>query len=292
MPSTTELEERFFEVRHIITCLYKLSIVIQNPASRDQLLRCAKIEVAHYEYFDVAHASQKFPFAAEYLVERLGKANTKRRQLFQYHEQHHDKLALYIDAPIGPELYSQRDNLDGEVEADLNPAMKDERLTRGQVSIAKTVNTQTTVSTFVERSARAPGGSDDGRSQTSYATSVGDISYSKLRIPVPPTLAREFDGEPFECPYCFSMTAVENSRSWMYASLSIAVTCAKTQFSGNTYSATCVRMCAPSKTATSPTASSKAATTGSTTKSRSIAGSGSAMRAVKSFQPEPGSWIT
>lgn len=210
------------EVKHIVTCLYKLSIVIQNPVSRDRLERCEKIEVDHYEYFDIAHASQKFPFAEQYLVDRLGKANTKRRQLFQYHEKHHDKLALYIDAPIDPELDLQDTEGDdpdaGLLERDQDPAVKIENPTPGLVTIAKTVNTQTTVSTFVERSARQTEGSDAGRSQTSYATSVGDDTHTKLRIPAPPKVARDFDGEPFECPYCFSVTAVENSRSWMYAS--------------------------------------------------------------------------
>lgn len=294
--STTELEERFLEVKHIITCLYKLSIAIQNPASRDRLQRCAKIEVDHYEYFDIAHASQKFPFAEQYLVDRLGKANTKRRQLFQYHEQHHDKIALYIDAAIDPELDQQDtrgDGLDGgALEADVDPALKIECPTAGIVTIAKTANTQTTVSTFVERSARQAKGSDTGRSQTSYATSVGDDTDTKLRIPAPPGIAREFDGEPFECPYCFSMTAVVNSRSWMYASTSFRVTCAKTLFLGNTYSGTFVRIFARFETAPSPTASSKVAMNGSTTKSSSIAASGSVTPVATYFQREPNSCIT
>lgn len=215
LPSTTELEERFLEVKHIITCLYKLSIVIQSPASRDRIQRCAHIEVGHYEYFDIAHVSEKFPLAQQFLIDRLGRSNTKRRQLLEYHKRHHDKLALYIDAPMASGIAQKTFALDlgdGVLEAD---AVVDGSPTAVAATIAKTLNTQTTVSTFFERPSLVPGGSDTGQSQISHGTSVGDDTHTKLRIPAPPIAGRALDGEPFECPYCFCMVEVEDSRAWM-----------------------------------------------------------------------------
>lgn len=284
MTLTTELEERFSEVKHIIGCLYKLSIVIQSPASRDRIERCGKIIVEHYKYFDVAHVSEKFPLAPQYLIDRLGNANTKRRQFFQYLKKHHDKIALYIDAPVQLRIDQPVVAVDLETkvqEADVVPAVKIDCATIGQSVIAKTVNTQTTVSTFVERPTRPTGGSVSGQSQISHGTSVGDDAHTKLCIPAPPRPGRALDGEPFECPYCFSMIVAEDSRSWMHVSVFIAVTCAKNLSLGNMSSAIFVLIFAPSKTAPSPTSFSGAVMTGSPTKSMSIAASGSVMDAKR-----------
>lgn len=214
--SITELEARFLDIKHIIGCLYRLAIVIRNPASRDRLQKCADIEVAHYEFFDIAHASHKFPSAEQYLVDRLGKANTKRRQLLQYHERHHDKLAMYIDLPADGRLDHHQE---AEEDASANvthddPGLTTEYLLPSQSDITTTVITQTTATTFVQPSPGPGEGSDTGQSQTSYATSVGDTN-TRIRIPPPPPLGRELDGEPFECPYCFCIITADGSRSWM-----------------------------------------------------------------------------
>lgn len=94
-------QECFSEIIHVITCLYRGSITIRNPAQRDRLQKCASTNVSRYECFDIQHASNKFPKAEEYLIGRLEKANTTHRQLLKYHEKHHKKLARHIDLPLG-----------------------------------------------------------------------------------------------------------------------------------------------------------------------------------------------
>jgi len=44
----------------------------------------------------------KFPHALKYLHQHLGQANTKRRQLFAYYEQHRSKITQCIDAAPDP----------------------------------------------------------------------------------------------------------------------------------------------------------------------------------------------
>lgn len=225
MNSTTELQERFLEINQVISCLYRFSIAIRNPTPRDRLQKYAAIDVSHYEFFDIQHASHKFPKAEKYLIDRLGKANSRRRQLLKYHEKHHRKLAQYINLPPArpwdtPEVL--RPNHNGTASGgrgfldENNYGLQDRHFNsrKSPATIATTINTQTTISTYVGPSDIIEVRSDNGRSQTSYGTSVTVNTVSKLRVP-PPKPDSTFDGKPFECPYCFSITIVRGSRSWM-----------------------------------------------------------------------------
>lgn len=52
---------------------------------------------------------------------------------------------------------------------------------------------------------------EDQLSQTSYATSTNHAM--RIRVPSPPDEIAAFDGEPFECPYCFT---VRGRQDWKY----------------------------------------------------------------------------
>lgn len=222
---TTELQERFLEITHIITCLYRFSITIQNPTSRDRLLKCASIDVSYYEFFDIQHVSHKFPKAEKYLVDRLGKANSRRRQLLKYHEKHHNKLVRYIGhslawprsalQPNQHEAANEGSELLARTDGDQSAQDLHSHHRKGPSTIATTMNTGTTIATYVEGpSDTIDVDSDTYRSQTSYATSISGDAGRKIRIP-PPRSDSSFDGKPFECPYCFSITIVRGSQAWM-----------------------------------------------------------------------------
>ncbi|KAI5791092.1 hypothetical protein EDC01DRAFT_616360, partial [Geopyxis carbonaria] len=195
LEATTELEELTHEVQHIITTLFKFSIATRNPAPRDLLERCANIEVSHFEFFDIQHISNKFSGMIKSpegnsLVERLGKANTRRRQILKYHRKHHEKIAAY-------------------------PEKEEEEA-------AETVFTRSTVvSTYVPpKSTQHPydlapdNNSDTGISQTSFATSNGGVD-RQIRVPPPPNQESALDGEPFQCPYCYAIKTVRSPLAWM-----------------------------------------------------------------------------
>jgi hypothetical protein len=80
------------EINHTINCLYRMSITLQNQTSRDRLAKIEKINMSHFESFDIEHVKNKYQLSSDngngYLSERLGKANTKRRQILKYHEHH------------------------------------------------------------------------------------------------------------------------------------------------------------------------------------------------------------
>ena len=85
------------DVANIISCLYSLSVAMRQPAPEDRLQKYADIDMSHYKFFDNQHALEKFPNARQFLIQRLGNANTQRRQYFKYRLLHHEKLAKGLD---------------------------------------------------------------------------------------------------------------------------------------------------------------------------------------------------
>lgn len=153
--------------------------------------------------------------APKYITDRLGIANTKRRQLFKYHAKHHDKITRYIDILEPLEAVAQIPDLAVDasegIEQDLLSAPHE-----GTGTIVGTLYTETTVSTVLPNAidTRTKATSDDGQSQTSYATSIGEHGY-KLKVPSPPRVTDVLDGKPFQCPYCFTIVEMYSWKSWM-----------------------------------------------------------------------------
>ncbi|KAF8417853.1 hypothetical protein EV426DRAFT_515588, partial [Tirmania nivea] len=171
------------DISHIITCLYKLFIAIRNPAPPDRLQKLAmSIEDSQSESRDFKYLAKNFQLTPDYLLERLRKGNTKRRQLLRYYQLHHNKLARFVDLPSQDDLkptppirliFWQHDDI-----ADSCPISPEE---------------PGTVSTALKQ-------------QSTPQTSV--------RIPPPPNFDAAYNGQPFECPYCFTLITLDNMRSW------------------------------------------------------------------------------
>ena len=188
----TELEQISRDVEQIITCLYRLSMTVRNPTPHDRYIKAGAIDTSFYEPFDIEHVRQKFPTAADFLVHRLGKAISRRRQYLKYRELHRAKLA-HSSQPL-----------------DLHEVI----LPAASV-VTSTKLTETTASTFIERTPTkefkfTDVASESGANQTSYATSTG--SSSRVRMPSMPTDAT--NGQPFECPYCYMIDTVKDTRAW------------------------------------------------------------------------------
>lgn len=177
------------DVAHIITSLYNLSVAIQNPFPRERLAKLAAIDVSHFKPWDIQHIRRKFPGAPEYLIERIGEANCRRRQLLRYYEGHHGKISRYIDHPV----------------QDPRPHTTTSTLLQSQTTVT-TMKAQAIVSNEL------PTSDGDHRSQTSYTTSV--IHRMCMAIPPPANSRDAFNGQPFQCPYCFLMIKIGNRLSW------------------------------------------------------------------------------
>ncbi|KAM0182216.1 hypothetical protein ACHAPF_001103 [Botrytis cinerea] len=190
---TSELQELFQAMTDANTNLLKLSMVIRNSPNRDDYLKAA----SRYRFdasYDIGHVRDKHGSAkrsADWLIVRLGKAITRRRQYLKYREDHHGKLTRdWDDAMI---------------------------IEKEDKTIALTKAT-----TFVENTSTAQkDGSDLGSSfgsQTSYEATVIGESTGRLNVPSHPRMAFEdvpFQfGSPFRCPYCFTEQVVNNRSAW------------------------------------------------------------------------------
>ncbi|KAJ4347966.1 uncharacterized protein N0V89_009338 [Didymosphaeria variabile] len=89
----TELKQLCGSIQSSVTCLFRLSMAIRDPAPDDRLQKTITVDKSYFEDYDILHAKTKFPDCAEYLTERLGRAISGRRQYFSYRELHHQKLA-------------------------------------------------------------------------------------------------------------------------------------------------------------------------------------------------------
>jgi hypothetical protein len=209
-----EFQECLLDINNTVTCLYNLSIAIANPAPRDRLEKCASIDVSYYYQHDIEHVSHKHPVAEEYLLTRLGKANSKRRQLLQYYERHHKGVAEHLRMPAQANEPHTFDNLDSE--SLVYSTNQTVATTSTNVPVAGTMAVAIGRDVDEIASDVNDGLEDepdfDTRSVTSYASSVGNPD--RLRVPPPPNEDGAFEGIPFECPYCFSLVKVEGQQSW------------------------------------------------------------------------------
>ena len=223
----SDFEHSVLDITHIITCLYKLSIVIQNPAPKERLHKIARINVSYFEDWDIKHIKEKFcqepqgDFrVANYLSERLGKANTKRRQLLRYYEAHHQKIAKHIDDPSPSKIVHGPTSIPTPATTTVGsttvPEDISKDLERRTSLYTTTTDSQTTVPTIKVQlyPAIEDAQGEDRLSQTSYATSTNNRM--RIRVPPPPDEIEAFDSMPFECPYCFTITTVKGRQDWKY----------------------------------------------------------------------------
>lgn len=175
------------------------------------------IPMAHFEQFDIDHVLNKIPQAPPFLARRLGKANTRRRQLLTYFEKHHKKIALYVDEniedhPIGDQpgsiLHSDGPREDRDRSTALSMALFSET----------TVSTVHVIPSQLE-TLEAGCLSESGDTDTLYTPTVtdgNDGSEGHLAVPAPPKSAEPLGEHPFLCCYCYSLINPRTTKSWEY----------------------------------------------------------------------------
>ena len=219
--SPTELESLLEVIRHGVTCLYKLAVVLRDPTPTDRLRKAKEIDTSHFQVWDTRHVGEKFPFLeslAPFLLERLGKANSRRRQFFKYSELHNKKLKHGIDAlevPLGPVSGTtpQITEVKQEAPRPIDAATQAASVRPASSSHATTLDTNTTVATFQEsKVVDIELDYGDEVSETSSAASEDPIDDAILRIPEPPLGALE--GTPFQCPYCLDYMKTSSMVRW------------------------------------------------------------------------------
>lgn len=185
----TELKQLFASIKVSVTCLFRLSMAIRDPAPESQLGGTITVDKSYFEEHDILHAQAKFPGCSDYLTERFGRAISGRRQYLSYRETHHQKLSKNVEL-IGFEQ-ARTEHTTNSTEATPLPQVG--------TSSADVVDVQD---------------SEDALSQTSYATSVN----ATIRVPPLPKEARTQDH--FECPLCFMIVSIHTSAGWKCVKIS------------------------------------------------------------------------
>lgn len=181
LPAASELSQILLSIAESIDCLFRLSVSINNPFPHDHLKDASSTDSSRFESFDIEHVRKKFSAASDAITERLGKANSRRRQCFNYRKLHHQKLAS-----------GQEDGEDYIAESmqalSLPPGLSFRDLVPSELREA---------------------GKNSVVSNTSYAMS--STIPGQLKVPALPAGAQ--DG-PFECPFCFMMISASSKRLW------------------------------------------------------------------------------
>ena len=173
----------------IINRLFQMSMLVRKPAQHDLVTRSKNIDVSAFEQFDFSHVRDKFPKADESIVRRLARAITRRRRHLKYREIHAAKLKQGIGNLVG---HSQ------------DQAFHDGRTTSNVLSDTVATNLDDQIVDISDQ--------DTGSevSQTSYASTL--LTGGSITIPAPPKESQ--DGAPFECPYCYFIITIQNTKSW------------------------------------------------------------------------------
>jgi len=191
----SELQQLMDAISNSTTGLFQLSMVIRRATPRDRYAKAQSVGTFIPD-FDIDYVRNKFPRANEWLVDRLGKANARRREYFKYCESHHQSLS-----------------------SDVRESRRSETATRSEGYVTGLVPS-TTASTFMEQmasNAHANFFSEDV-SVKSYARSIlvregGGVAEPSLTVP--PRPKEGLDGLPFECPYCYTILEMESKEVWM-----------------------------------------------------------------------------
>jgi hypothetical protein len=210
----SEIKEIFESIADAINNLFRLSMIIRNNTSRDRYAKAAAaaLSVPFDDKFDISHVEHKFPAlkskGKEWLIVRLGKAITQRRQYLRYCREHHDKISRKHHPIPRPQII-QSSEIKPEVVAGLTADARS--------AFSKPTNTlaPTQASTLLLTSDQIPEEAplEDTQSQTSYATSNEDDSSShKHRVIKLEDVSKGVSH--FECPYGWQIQASKSQKTW------------------------------------------------------------------------------
>jgi len=221
---TSDLDQLFTAIKTANSSLMKLSMVIRNSPARDDYLKAASRYPFDAKY-DIGHVKEKHGGAKrsrDWLLERLGKAITRRRQYLKYREEHHAKLARDWENTTVEEIQEKATVADMDAPPMSTANAAEDKLPEGTIALTKVTKATTYVEnkTMIEQDGVDLDQGSFG-SQTSYEPTVVSEAVHKLSVPPPPNMAFEdvpFEfGEPFQCPYCYMEVTVKNKTAWKYA---------------------------------------------------------------------------
>ena len=88
--NNTELEQLLGYLNHTIDCLFRLSIIIQKLPPHDRVIHSGRLDQLHHQKRDEDYVRHKFKNSPEWLIKRLGCANSHRRQGIAFRKKYRD----------------------------------------------------------------------------------------------------------------------------------------------------------------------------------------------------------
>lgn len=227
----TELEKMFADVEHIITCLYRISVNSRNPTSLQRIKDINAVDMSCYTQIDITHARQRFGNSPEWLIRRLGRANTKRRQLLQYFRMEHFSFKTLVSPTAYKERegQSEREGL-SETDSESQKAGSDVSYDAASSILSSHLENNsrelhTTVSSYMDATENVTIPDVDHvlsevtSSQSSNAPSDSP-HIPHITVPPPPGDEEAYGSMPFCCPYCYEMVKVKQISEWEYVTTS------------------------------------------------------------------------
>lgn len=190
-------------------------MVLRRATPRDRYAKAASVGTFNPQ-FDIDYVWHKFPYArqlGDWLINRLGKANCRRREFFKYCKEHRQKLGTPASSKGGERkhLNKSRGPREGLSVARFNSLAK--TLVSSEPSTSNP--TPTTASDYIEDFTEPMQVEEsDERSVTSYATSIMVQEHDGLAFP--PRPKESASGRPFECPFCYEIQEIKSERAWRY----------------------------------------------------------------------------
>lgn len=207
-----EFRDLLTSVGYLITGLFKLSAVLKSPTPHDWYLMATSGGALDpqpdidYVWHTVRQTNRSFS-PSEWLIERLGKANARRRQYFLYREMYSNK-SVHTPENLGTD---EKDQAPEHMVAD------DERIHKspfGYLSEGKWQNVlaPTTASAYQDKECEPTSEVSETLSSTSYAISI--ISGYSPGPCIPKAPKQSKNNTPFECPFCYTIQIVKSEQGW------------------------------------------------------------------------------
>lgn len=214
----SELHEILESINDGIGQLFRFSILLRNNTTRDRYSKSnlAGTNSSFNNQFDVSHVAHKFPCLASkpWLIDRLGKAISQRRQYLRYCREHRDKT--FKDHKPDSGLQTGRQLLSSVPYTPTQQLQPSRSVASGPVSTL--AHTQASTLVLITDKLTDEEFDDDTQSRTSYATSVDEtIAVSNLHVVPIESISQ--GSAHFECVYCWQIQSMKNQKVWKYVHL-------------------------------------------------------------------------
>jgi hypothetical protein len=199
----TEISELWLMVEEIMTNLMKVSVLVRKSTKRNRFQHAirAAAKVASPSVpttWDVDHIRHKHPKLERnrWLLDRVGEANTQRRQFLLYAQDHGRRVAFDQSGDFGSKSLFSRPT---QALTKATTVVKDEKISS---SLAHLDDYE---------------GNDDASatSLTTYATGRDDDG-SITRLQIVPLITVCPEGKPGLCPYCQGMVLFTGRKLWRW----------------------------------------------------------------------------